>query len=511
MILFLALVLFLSACCVEPTQPTQTQPTIPEQTQPKFEYTVVKETFYYPSMVHPSTEREVFQVANDHADMYVFTTYWQEAERFADLQLTLLEHLRQYGVKIPQLAYIGTDYNGSFSNESRSQVYISLNDMGCWQQILATLQGIWGDYTDYGYLYAVSNAFAVELGWITDTTIITSDEQLNTYFTANPYALNLQYPSFTERYASEETVHFCKALSQRLIKQSYLRSLVSQPIETQLEAYRNLIANYAADLQVDYDRNNEAYSFYAEAIPLRIKTEYAVLLVEETYKEPYPEIHGDYFSTDRLIYQTATELTGHMADAVSYVGLEGQVEPFTLYWMSQESGTEKYGGTYFRLKNHWTLNSAYTGTIYFAMHAYYRHLEHMITGTTSSKWQSMAFAECGNFRHPYAKKQNDHYCTNVDAYVDLFRQYTGRDYMLNGVDCYLIYDILAYINGSTTGDAASSVSCARYLMRELGEETVMELLLNPKQVEDVAGRNWTSIEKEWKQYLSDLFSSVSVE
>jgi hypothetical protein len=44
-------------------------------------------------------------------------------------------------------------------------------------------------------------------------------------------------------------------------------------------------------------------------------------------------------------------------------------------------------------------------------------------------------------------------------------------------------------------------------MLELGEATVMKLLLNPKQVEAVAGRNWTSIEKEWKQHLEDFFAS----
>lgn len=507
LLLLLALVLLLSACGPEATHPTEVDSTVPGPTQPKYEFTAMKETFFYPSMVHPSVEREVYHTATAYGDMYAFADYLQEAERFVQLQLTLLNYLQYCGVELPDLDYIGTDYNGSFSAQDRSQVYISLNDMGTWQQVLATLQGIWGDYTDYGYLYAISNILAADLGWITDVYHQATDSQLNAFFLNNPYALDLHYPSFTERYASEDTVVCCKTLSHILLQKQDLQYMLSQPIEVQIQNYRGLIEDYACFIGLDYQRLDMGFSFYAQDIPLRIQTAYAEMLVEENYLEPYQEVYGSYFSTDRLIYQTTAELTNEMADAVNYVQMDGQVEPFTLYWMSQQSGTEKYGETNFRIKNNWTINSAYTGTIYFAMHAYYRHLEHMITGTTSSKWQSMAFAEYGNFRHPYAKILNDHSSTHQKAYAELFSQYMGREYVINSDDCYIIQDILSFINGSKVVDAPSSVSCARYLMLEFGEKNVMELLLNPKQVEEVAGRNWTSIEKEWKQHLEDFFAS----
>lgn len=507
MLLLLALVLLLSACATDVTQPTENDPTVPGPTQPQYEFTVMKETFFHPSMVHPSVEREVYHTSATYGNMYVFSDYKQEAERFVGLQLTLLDQLLSCGILVPDLSYIGTDYNGSFSVNHRSQVYISLNDMGTWQQILATLQGFWGDYTDYGYLYAISNILAEDLGWISDDYPKATDSQLNTFLRNNPYVLDLHYPSFTERYATEETVICCKTLSQMLLQELDLQYMLSQPIEIQLQRYRGLIGDYARLIGLDYQRQDMGFSFYAEDVPLRIQTACAEMFVEENYLEPYQEVYGSYFSTDRLIYQTTTELTSEMADAVNYMQMEGQVESFNLYWMSQESGAEKYGETNFRIKNNWTLNSAYTGTIYFAMHAYYRHLEHIITGTTSSKWQSTAFAEFGNFRHKYARMQNDYICTEKIQFAELFKQYMGREYEIGDEDCLIFQDILAFINGSKVGDAPTSVSCARYLMLELGEATVMKLLLNPKQVEAVAGRNWTSIEKEWKQHLEDFFAS----
>ena len=506
-ILLLALVLLLSACGTDATQPTETELTPLGPTEPKYEFSVEKETFFVPSMVLAYAERDAYRTETKYGPVYAFSSFVSEAERFATLQNTLLDYLYGLGVLVGEKTYIATDYHGSFSVESRNEVYVSLDDMGTWNHVLATLQGIWGDYTDYGYLYAVSNRIAAELGWFADNLSPVNNEMLDDFFNRNSYALNLHYPSFTERYAPTETVHCCKSLSLKLFDRLQVQDLISQSIDAQLKAYRDLIGEYALSFGITHERQDISYSFYAEQIPLRIKTEFAEMFLEEGYIEPYEQVYGHYFADDKAIYETAAALTNEMADAVNYVEMDGQVEPFTLYWMSQQSGIEKYGGTYFRLKNHWTMNTAYTGTIYFAMHAYYRHLEHMITGATSSKWQSMAFAEFGNFRHKYARMQYDYFCTEQAEYVQLFQQNMEREYIVDSDDCLIVQDILAYINGSKVGDAPSSVSCARYLVGQLGEKAVMELLLNPKQVEAVTGRNWTSIEKEWKQYLEDFFTS----
>ena len=507
LLLFLTLVLLLCGCDKEETVPTVTQPTMPGPTQPAVEFSVVKEIFFVPSMVVNYAEREVYKADSSYGAMYVFSAFVDEAERFVSLQTVLLDYLHSFGIISSDKSYIATDYDGSFSIGSRKEVYISLNDMGTWRQVLSTLQGMWGDYTDYGYLYAVSNGICAELGWLTDDISPVSMETLDDFFQRNSYCLALLYPSFTERYASTETVACCKTLSNQLLVQADWHNLIAQDVDAQLLAFRDLIGEYALSLGVIHERQEQAYSFYAEQIPLRIKTDYAEMCVEEGYIEPYAYIFGNYFADDVAIYQTAAELTSEMADAVSYMELEGKVEPVTINWMSQKSGLEKYGGTYFRVKNHWTIKTVNVGTIYFVMHGYYRHLEHMITGTTSSKWQSLAFAEFGNFRHKYARMQYDYFGTKQAEYVQLFQQHMGRECIADSDDCLIMLDILAYINGSKVGDAASSVSCARYLMEQLGEKTVMELLLNPKQVEAVADRNWTSIEKEWKQHLEDFFAS----
>ena len=163
LLLFLMLVLLLCGCDSGETVPTVTQPTMPGPTQPAVEFSVVKEIFFVPSMVVNYAEREVYKADSSYGTMYVFSAFVDEAERFVSLQTVLLDYLHSFGIISSDKSYIATDYDGSFSIGSRKEVYISLNDMGTWRHVLSTLQGMWGDYTDYGYLYAVSNGICAEL------------------------------------------------------------------------------------------------------------------------------------------------------------------------------------------------------------------------------------------------------------------------------------------------------------------------------------------------------------
>ena len=56
---------------------------------------------------------------------------------------------------------------------------------------------LWGDYTDYGYIYHVANAIAAHLGWQTAAIEEVEQTALDSFFAENPEALNLVYPCFT--------------------------------------------------------------------------------------------------------------------------------------------------------------------------------------------------------------------------------------------------------------------------------------------------------------------------
>ena len=74
--------------------------------------------------------------------------------------------------------------------------------------MLVTLQALWGDYTDYGYVYAMANAIASQLGWETDPLVSAENDNMDACFRQNPEAITLLYPVFTECYATDKIVQY---------------------------------------------------------------------------------------------------------------------------------------------------------------------------------------------------------------------------------------------------------------------------------------------------------------
>lgn len=66
--------------------------------------------------------------------------------------------------------------------------------MKSWEQVLTTIQVCLGDYTNYGYIYSLSNHVARDLQWICDDASIENEK----VFVDDPSLLNLVYPCFSE-------------------------------------------------------------------------------------------------------------------------------------------------------------------------------------------------------------------------------------------------------------------------------------------------------------------------
>ena len=113
-------------------------------------------------------KKTALTTSTDDGNFYVFSEDESVANEFVNAQRTLVAYLRSQGAHIDEMTYYGMDYGYSFSKSSKSSAYVSLSDIRSWQQVLVTLQTVWGDYTDYGYLFALSNAIAEELEWKTD-------------------------------------------------------------------------------------------------------------------------------------------------------------------------------------------------------------------------------------------------------------------------------------------------------------------------------------------------------
>ena len=151
-----ALVMLLSACAAE-TPLAGVTPI--EET---YEYTATSRVYDHPAMLTVSRPVEYLSLTIDDGWFFCVTADTATADEFVNAQRTLLQFLRDSGVETPKLNYFAMDTDDSFSESDKKRAHLSLSDAKSDQQVLITLQTLWGDYTDYGYLYAVSNAIGEE-------------------------------------------------------------------------------------------------------------------------------------------------------------------------------------------------------------------------------------------------------------------------------------------------------------------------------------------------------------
>ena len=222
----------------------------------------------------------------------------------------------------------------------KDKAYIALSSTETWQQVLVTLHALWGDFVDYGYVYAMANAIASQLGWETDALEKAEDTAMDSFFCENPEALNLLYPSFTASYATEETVKYSKLLSLSLFKQIDWCAALKKPIETQLEEFKVLLYGYSGEIGASFSYQVFDFAYRGPYLPLCIQTTYVTHIVDHGYTDYLSDmynIYEDYFADYVTIYQTAEIMDREIVEAVERFGLEDRVGDFCFNWLSEYS------------------------------------------------------------------------------------------------------------------------------------------------------------------------------
>ena len=513
-VVILCLMLSVLAGCAQgqPSTPS-TQPTTGTLTtapdSAAYQYTTAKILYYWPSLVDKRVEKDALTTTTEDGVFFCFAADTEVADDFIAAQRTLLSFLREYGVDTGKLEYYATDYDDSFSESSRASAYIALSALRTQKQVMVTLQTLWGDYTDYGYVWALSNAIAEQLGWETEAVPAVEQAKLDAFFADNSAALNLLYPSFTVTYASQETVDYCKALSSKLFASIRWQDAISNPVDGQIAAWHKLTDAYGKEISVDFTRQTVGYAYHSKNVPLRVRTEYAQLNIDKNFTD-YNTLFADSFSDYKAIYETVNILQDEMTAAVSKIGLEDRVGDVTINFISEMTHArmfaDKNRGRYFS-----SSRTIYVRTLQVYLHEYFHHMEYVINPDLGQCWQSQAFCELGSSYSKYALDGNNYTFAEYEAGVELFNACTGRGYINNRDDYYETMDILCYINGYTldyqTGGACVN-SIFRYLSDLYGEETVWKLMLFPNTVQDVTGETWYTIAQAWEQHIRDKYANV---
>ena len=481
--------------------------------QESYKYTKRSKYFVEPAAADGWVEKTALTTSTSDGKFFCFTSDKAAANDFISTQHTLISYLRSFGLALDNMEYYGTDYGYSFSESSANEAYVALSDMRSWQQVLVTLQTAWGDYVDYGYVYALSNAIAAELGWTTDSIPAYDQDTMDAFFIGNPDAINLLYPTFSTQFASAETVSNSKALAAQLFAQLDWQQALTLPAQEQLERYHALADAYAAKLSVAYTRQKCGYAYYGENVKLRILTTYAELIIAADYHDISESLYGDYWSSYSSIYETANTINDEITAAVASFGLEEKAGVIQIRWLNSEDILAKRFitgsmGTYWP-----SSHIAYITSIRPYLHEYYHHIEYLLNPALGQVWQSQAFCELGSSRSKYVRQSTEHTFSGTQKGAEAFHAYTGRSYTPGRSDFFEAWDILCHLNDAyqlaymSTANSLNSFS--NYLISLYGEQEVYELLLFPDTIEETTGKSWEQLAAEWEAHIREKYAHVS--
>ena len=485
-----------------------------------YEYTEKSQVYMRPAMTSEERRLDSLTLTLEDGFYFCITTDAEQANAFINAQRTLLQFLTDSGVETRKLRYYGVDYDDSFSDSENNKAYIALSHVESYQQVLVTLQTLWGDYTDYGYLHAVANAIADHLGWQTDTVATVEQSVLDTFFAENPDALNLVYPCFTTTYADEETVRNCYALSRQLFENINLRDALAKPVAEQVDAFRALVDSYAQEISVAFDRQENGYAYYGEYLPLKIMTTYAKIVVDHDYvdacfsEEDFEGYPGDIFSTYQAIFETTDIINTEITIGVERFHLEEEAGVVTINCLNSESAIERNGRPLYNCYYSAGDGIVYITQVYAYLHEYFHHLEHLMNPNLGQIWQSQSFCDLGRAQSKYSLDSVEYPWSHSELWSGLFYHFTGRTYQSGLDDYYEVYDILSYCQGSFKQDYLKgrdeANSFNHYLINLYGEDTVYQIMLFPETVEDHTEKTWEELEAQWAQYLKDKYAGIEI-
>lgn len=495
----------------EPTVDNQTN-SVNDVIEESYQYTTKSGYYFWPCMADNWVERKTLTTTTKDGTFFCMTEDKVLADDFVVTQRMLLRFLKSHGIDTGTLKYYATDYDDSFSENSKDEAYIALSAMRTWKQVMVTLQTLWGDYIDYGYIWALSNAIAGEMGWETDLIPAMEETALDTFFVENPAAVYLLYPSFTTEYASEETVNCCKALANALFAQINWRTALTKSVATQLDKWYSLVSGYASELSISFSRPVIGYAYYSRYVPLRIMTQYAEHFVDATFTNKY-EIHGDIFSTDTNIYVTANTLNQEIDDAVAALEIQNKVGVLPIYWISMESAV-----LHFRNDIKIRFISSTDGLyVRYANLYLFGYFQHMITKTDTNlggSWQTNALGELLRAKSTFTQSSWAYGFENSTQMAELFYQCTGHYYGEEANDYYESMDVMTYLEdnfGLASSDAlAGATSAGWYLVQRYGETETYQMLLGIRDVTAVTGMTWEELAAEWEQYIRDKYAHVDI-
>lgn len=473
---------------------------------PEYEYTEVYQRISAPYAPDFLFNGKVLQ-ANVNGHIYEFHSSLSEKDRaaFITKQEALCSLLDSHGVATDGLTFrVLADYS-NWTDSQNKAAYFGTNTTGTWMQALTTVQACLGDYTNYGYLYALSNRIAKDLKWQEDETGSVSAE----LFTKDSSLLNLVYPCFAEKYSDSETIAACKALAKELLS-------ATGDIWSEAE-FLSARTTYAKNNGIAYTPTTIAFAFYSESCPLKLTSKYMEVFWDYTFvaNNEYRDemIPKDYTEDTAGLIHTFQWLDEQLTELCSRLNAEPTERiPVQMMGAMPDGYASIYfesGGLYYYDVQQGRRQIA-ASTVTVLAHEYMHHIYWLLTECADpgyEGWHNEVIAYYYTLGHQYE------YRVNVIKYVDpdygkRLERRLGEPY--DEPSDYIKFLRIAWRDPEspkylyslkTTHDLCSAFG--EYFVRTYGEEAFLNSMLAPSKVKEYTGKSMNAILDDWCVDMAD--------
>lgn len=349
-----------------------------------------------------------------------------------------------------------------------------------WKQALITVQCLLGDDVTYGYAWAMANDLAARLKWTTDSDC----EADPNVFVGEPEMLNLVYPCFSEDYSTKKEVKAAKALSAELF------GGMEDPYAGE-DAFRAAVESYAQAQDIDFTPTYLRFSYQGASCPMQVSAKYLTYMLDGTFRQDGYESYmdEDWTATVSSLCQALeamdTTLEGYR-EMFGYTGEEVlSVQMTDALAGAYEGEITDYAGFYYSY-----YMEIYAISLAVIPHEYVHHLYRMCSEDwmTGELWHTEALAyylaEADEMRMLGYDQTMEELVDQNHRYIAYYKNETKPKWWI-----------------STNHVHSEVLSIAGYLVETYGEDTFVELMLNPSRAQELTGRTIDQIEDDWVEFI----------
>ena len=432
-------------------------------------------------------------IVNNHT--YEFESAISEEERseFVKEQEKLCKLLEKNNLSTKGLTFRILE---NYSNRTESEngfVYYGIDTMKTWEQILTTIQVCKGDYTNYGYLYALSNQVAEELKWTCDDVTVKNAK----VFEEDSSLLNLVYPCFAEKYSDNDIIHSCKALARELLT-------TTEDIWSE-EKFLSQRTIYAQNETIEFEPTYILFAYNGESCPLKLSCKYLEVFWDSSFVACTQYLQGyipkDYVGDVNGFIHTFERLDEHLSIQCEKWGVEPKEKVPTqmMERLPRNAHNIKTGGLYYYRPE----NYIYATTVTCLAHEYVHHLYWLLCGCSDpayEQWNNEAVAYYYALDDRYEFRVN--VINHVDpSYRDRLEAQIGEAF--DSPSDHIKYMRIGWRNieiDYMDGLKDSFDLCCtfgEYFVRIYGDDKFLQSMMYPSRVEEFTGLSMDEILDNW--------------